>query len=816
MTSEQMPGIYFATDEFDDGHACWSGDFLILYILHGSLQVILPEQSWLLQSEEFVVLPQYTFFRVAQEDAHYVVLHLDVSFPAFLQCRELSLACCSVDNGVDPRIYQELRCMLAELLVLTQKGNAAEQGILCGRAMTMLGYLIAHFSVDGHRKVSTLGPRTTGITKALQYLDTHFQTPLTLQEVAGVACMSHNYFSRVFHNLTGQTFSGYLTDLRIQHACTMLRDHEETVTEIALQCGFSNVNSFIRCFREKLGITPGRYRQQMQTSGKALGTEQKNGAAYHHVDCTPLLRHFFAEPMTRKAPAGQTLIRNEVNCEKMQGAYQARWHDLLNIGWARDVLQASVQEQIRLIQREIPHKYLHFHGIFDRDMAVYSETRNGQPRFNFSLVDSLIDFILSVGARPYIEFGFIPPQLATTDRIFLRQCYICMPNNQKHWGMLVKEFLRHCIKTYGEEEVLQWRFMPMEGFYEWIGAFTMEEYLHFYITTWRCVKQIHPALQIAGPAHDLTMINGSRKKQYMEALHTCISEGCAPDFLSLQCYCGKDFNVGENFWVLLEDQDGPLRQDYIESDYMSLQLTALTKNLAQAGLPAFPIVLHAWNSTTWHRDPVNDTCYKAAFLVKNILECQDRVRMMGYWLLTDIISEHIPSTDLFHGGLGLLTRNSLKKAGYHALSLLDSLGGRVVGHGKGWYITRRKDDFTVLLYHYCHFDQVRTGDEQRDREARYKVFTHAGALTLELTLEQFPAGTYEIEFSSISPDHGSVYDEWIRMGSPENLTAWQTEYLQHVSMPLYQVCTETIKDVYLLVMTLKPHEVQRIVFRRIR
>lgn len=57
---------------------------------------------------------------------------------------------------------------------------------------------------------------------------------------------------------------------------------------------------------------------------------------------------------------------------------------------------------------------------------------------------------------------------------------------------------------------------------------------------------------------------------------------------------------------------------------------------------------------------MNDTCFKSAYIIKNIIDNYDRLDAFGYWLLTDFHEEYLMSKNLFHGGLGMLAYQQIK------------------------------------------------------------------------------------------------------------------------------------------------------------
>ena len=102
-----------------------------------------------------------------------------------------------------------------------------------------------------------------------------------------------------------------------------------------------------------------------------------------------------------------------------------------------------------------------------------------------------------------------------------------------------------------------------------------------------------------------------------------------------------------------------------------------------------PIYLTEWNSTTSHRDLLSDTCFKSAYIVKNILDNYDKIDAGGYWLLTDLHEESLLEDKLFHGGLGMFTVNGIKKPAYFAYLFLSKLGDKLLAKGDGYFVTEK-------------------------------------------------------------------------------------------------------------------------------
>lgn len=92
----------------------------------------------------------------------------------------------------------------------------------------------------------------------------HFRDPLTLTELARKLGVSKFHLSHVFSEKFGQSFSSYLTKIRLACACGMLAETARSVTEIAEESGFESQRTFFRVFRQQYEETPLQYRRRVQ------------------------------------------------------------------------------------------------------------------------------------------------------------------------------------------------------------------------------------------------------------------------------------------------------------------------------------------------------------------------------------------------------------------------------------------------------------------------------------------------------------------------------------------------------------------------
>ncbi|MDR2376670.1 MAG: helix-turn-helix domain-containing protein [Treponema sp.] len=111
------------------------------------------------------------------------------------------------------------------------------------------------FSFQGVRHAAAL-------RKVERYLQENYHRKITLKEVADMSGLSPPYFSTIFKEEMGENFSSYLNQLRVEAASRLLRETNQSLSEIAGACGFEDQSWFSKIFKSYTGLSPGKYRGQ--------------------------------------------------------------------------------------------------------------------------------------------------------------------------------------------------------------------------------------------------------------------------------------------------------------------------------------------------------------------------------------------------------------------------------------------------------------------------------------------------------------------------------------------------------------------------
>ncbi len=121
-----------------------------------------------------------------------------------------------------------------------------------------LSVAVNHLLDEVAKKNLTLDTRTQEI---LNYMQTNYRT-VTLDDLSKEFYLSAPYLSKYIKERTGRSFSSIVTDLRMQHACSMLKAQGQTIEQIAEEAGYPSVEHFSRQFKKIYGVTPAAWRNR--------------------------------------------------------------------------------------------------------------------------------------------------------------------------------------------------------------------------------------------------------------------------------------------------------------------------------------------------------------------------------------------------------------------------------------------------------------------------------------------------------------------------------------------------------------------------
>jgi AraC-like DNA-binding protein len=159
----------------------------------------------------------------------------------------------------DHHLFQEL-LQFHTLLAHFEKGNNLELEI---RLLTILQSLVERHAVDKTVNSRKHQPDRQVVEQVKHYLQTHYWQDLTLADLSQLCDRSPFHLVRIFRESVGLPPHAYLTHIRITEAKKRLF-RTNSLTQIAIDLGFTDQSHFTKTFKAWVGVTPGQYRMQIQ------------------------------------------------------------------------------------------------------------------------------------------------------------------------------------------------------------------------------------------------------------------------------------------------------------------------------------------------------------------------------------------------------------------------------------------------------------------------------------------------------------------------------------------------------------------------
>jgi xylan 1,4-beta-xylosidase len=444
-------------------------------------------------------------------------------------------------------------------------------------------------------------------------------------------------------------------------------------------------------------------------------------------------------------------------------------------------LRADWQAQLRQCREELGFRYVRFHGLLSDDVGtlVSHQDRLIDSFFN---ADQIVDFLLSIGMKPFVELSFMPGALASgRTTVFKYRGNVTPPRHYRLWAAFIERLVAHWVDRYGVREVGQWFFEVwnepnLDVF--WTGS--RNDYFKLYRAAAGAIKKVDPSLPVGGPAT-------ARDGWIDEFLDFCTASDVPVDFVSTHHYPTDAPWKFPNDALDTETQLAGSRRSILR------QWTQDTRRRARG----HPLYYTEWNTSSNPRDPLHDEPYAAAFVVKTLMEVSGLVEGYSFWTFSDIFEENYFPTMPFHGGFGLMTLHGIPKPTYRAFELVHRLGReRLLVDGlhqtvDAWVVRDNRENrgVTVVLTNHAL--------------PRHAIDTERVQVTLVRAAEPRQAFAERID-----RDHANPKREWCGAGSPEYLDPAGLEQLQTAS----RVSREPVRcdhadGTLRFEMTLPPHAV---------
>ena len=223
--------------------------------------------------------------------------------------------------------------------------------------------------------------------------------------------------------------------------------------------------------------------------------------------------------------------------------------------------------------------------------------------------------------------------------------------------------------------------------------------------------------------------------------------------------------------------------DYIDVSEFKFQFTPIISEDIKKSLKSF--LDEEYNLDVIENDficdkslnKIYDTAYMLPYIIHNTLFNKNSLSFLRAF---DVLEKEISLTnEVFIGAPGLVNDMGIRKPSYYAYYLLSKLGNEIVAMENGYIVTKKDDEYCILLYSYNdELNDMQNFEDIFTKRGKRKIYKRKISLNIENIKKSSRIITYEI-----SERVGSSYNYWLSMGSPDRLNKEEKEILHKASFP---------------------------------
>jgi len=801
----------------------WHQEIELIYVLSGSINIQCRNIEYNLCEDDIILINMFDIHTLSANHSEILSLKINISTldPEISHFSQNRFDCnSSIDS--DKSKFIPLKQLLASLVKSNVNFDDNLEFINKFYIYKLLYILATYFKIEDNT-LNYVNKNSEKIISILNYVNENFEKRIAVDDLAHSLYISKSYISKLFNKFIGLSFSEYLIKVRLSYAVKDLSNRDLKIEIIAEKNGFSNTRSFVTSFKNKYGCLPSVFRKTIDNSFMSRKNSNVMGINYltlqHTNSFNKLVDYLKPDTVITEKNINSSSVYeiNPIDVLSKGSLLKHTFKNLICIGKARNILISENREMLYELQKDISFEFIRFHGLLDDEMMLYSEDENGNPTLSFTYIDLVIDYIISIKLRPFIELSFMPRELAEDPNrtMFFIHSVISLPKSMEKWTYMIEELIKHLILRYGKKEVELWPvFLWSEpDVTDMFGFENRYDFFNFYKETYKAVKKINSSISFGSPPVFGSTLEGSN--DWIDTfMNFCKLNDCFPDFINTHFYPmnlrgGDSTSISKNSHVEMSKI-----LLYMESENaLKETIQSIKKRVRENDWKTNKIYLVSWNSSISNNELLNDTVYKAAYIAKNILENYDELESFGYWQISDFNDEIKAPPQLYHGGKGLFTYNGIKKSHYYVFQMINKLGNRLIEKKDGYFITTDGSSFQIILYNYQHYSKLYASGELFDMtfENRYAPFSKPHTLKIILPLTNLFEGSYQLIETIVNKNHGSSFDKWVELGGSPIETKDDIEYLKYASIPRIQKKTlYTENNSLKIIAELEPHEVRLI------
>ena len=244
--------------------AHWHKEIELIYVRSGSCSLSITDQTFLARAGDLAIcesgMIHYSNSHGMDNSLDFIIFDTSILGPIFQNPRFVHPLVTKEEletHGLSDRLTNLIDTVSREL----EQKKPFYQEVVTSSIQTFWALLKrCHPRTDAEQLPDDRRSRMLGdLQNLLSYIDEHYADNITLEYAASRMNFSNSHFSRTFKKLMGIHFVTYLNLVRVEQATSQLRNTGKKITDVALSCGFNNIRTFNRVFKDITGYTPSEF-----------------------------------------------------------------------------------------------------------------------------------------------------------------------------------------------------------------------------------------------------------------------------------------------------------------------------------------------------------------------------------------------------------------------------------------------------------------------------------------------------------------------------------------------------------------------------
>ncbi|WP_160689650.1 helix-turn-helix domain-containing protein [Clostridium sp. C2-6-12] len=457
----------------------------------------------------------------------------------------------------------------------------------------------------------------------------------------------------------------------------------------------------------------------------------------------------------------QVVFDKEINIDPNQLLeYNRYWAKVVNFGLTKDLLNEKICNQLKLLKEEL--KFENARVIINFEDTEFYELQNA------------LDFLMELRIGIWLVLDL---------------------NNHydKEIVYLFKSLLNFLVNRYGT----QVQNMTFELLYNGTNYY---EYAQIYKNIEQILADYNVGKKLTGPGLFLDQ-DGLNLKEYFKAM---LKNNIELQYLTL--------SITPYTFRKIDDKESISK--VTDTNYILSQYNLVTEIMSNMNLN-LKIYFTQWEEFQGKNNILNDSCYRGANIVRNIIECFNKVEGLSLITPLDLLSR-ISGNGIVEGLTGIICGKGMKKPAYYAYNFFNKTDKYYVTSDDNCFVSASGNRSFQIVCHNCkklNYKYYTKSSKELSLDNMYEYYDDDEKLNITFKISNIPNSKYLIKTRTINKNIGSIQDEWKRMGYKDtsNVGPEEIKYLNSFSIPQIRAEVVSVNNNNLVYKCkLEPNEIKHI------